>query len=133
MYPVGVPQSLSSDFRQAQKADLPSRYQVLHRADALLDGYVGVLPVQVIQIDDFNPEAFERSFYSTPRGCRGAVCAGHAFGSQCDPELSCENNLVASPADRLPDQFFIGMGAINLGCVEQRDSRVERAMDGRDR
>ena len=50
-----------------------------------------------------------------------------------DAALGREHDLIAAAADGAADQLFVGVRAVHVGGVEQRDAELEGAMDGGDR
>ena len=48
------------------------------------------------------------------------------------PNLVAIDDAVAATLDRLADQDLVGVGAVDVGGVEERDAEVEGAVDRRD-
>ena len=59
--------------------------------------------------------------------------AGRVVGVADDAELGREEDLVAAAGDRPPDQLLVGVGAVHVGGVEERDAELEGAVDRADR
>src|SRR5205807_2630981 len=68
----------------------------------------------------------------------------HVVGTPVDPdpravlppfvaELRRELDLVAPAGNRLTDEPLVRERAVHVGGVEERDTEIERAVDGRDR
>src|SRR5664280_2825411 len=57
-------------------------------------------------------------------GCSRSVIAA----TQIESELGRDDQLSSEWSERLAHQFFVGEGAIDLSCVEERDSAVYRGV-----
>jgi hypothetical protein len=44
-------------------------------------------------------------------------------------ELRGHDDLVAASADRFPHQLFVRVRTVHVGCIEEVDAQVERALD----
>jgi hypothetical protein len=99
-----------------------------HRADRVLDRRLGIDAVLVVQIDVIDAEPLEARI----------ACLPHVLGLAVDPalavhhrdrELGREHDLVALALDRLADEDLVGVRAVHVRGVEQRDAELERAVD----
>ena len=55
-----------------------------------------------------------------------------SFGVAHDAELGGDDDPVAPALDRLADEDLVGVRAVDVGRVEERDPEIERAVDRRD-
>ena len=95
----GAPDRVGGGFGQAEVTHLAGGDELGHRADGLLDGHVGIGPVQVVQVDVVEAEPGERTVDRRPHVRGSAVDLAHAWldraGSQ-DAELRGDHRVVAS-------------------------------------
>ena len=118
-------------FGQADVADLALGDQLGEGADDLLDRRVRVDPVLVVQVDVVGVEPAQRSF-DGDADVLGAAVGPDSAGVRHEPELGGEHHLVAAALEGAADEFLVGVGAVDLGGVDQGDAEVEGPVDGAD-
>ncbi len=121
-------------FGDAEEADLARVDERLHCAPGLFNGDAAVDAVLVVEVNHFDVESRER------RVTGGAHVLGRAVDAQVRAvltalvaELRREHHLVATSLDGRPDESFVGEGPVHVGGVQERDARIERFVDRRDR
>jgi hypothetical protein len=115
-------------------ADLALADQFAKSADRLLDRRAGVDAVLVVEVDVVGAETPERALQPDAQALGAAVGRARAalpVGDQA--ELGGQHDVVSPPGDRPADQLLVGVGAVDLGRVDQRDAQLEGAVDGPDR
>src|SRR6185369_10401536 len=90
-----------------------------HGADGLLDRHVGIDAVEVVEIDVVEAEVLQAAVDRLAQ-VRRAALAG----------LGGDDGPVATIADGAPDEPLALAVAVGFRGVDQRDARVERAVDG---
>ena len=134
MHGVGAADRVHPGLGQPDVAHLALRDQLRDRADGVLDRRVRVDAVLVVQIDVVGAEAAQRTLDRGADVGRAAVqVAWAAAGVRDHAELRGQHHLVAAALERLADEFLVGVRAVDLGGVDERDAEVERAVDGADR
>lgn len=135
---VGAADGGGTRFRKAERAHLALAHQLGHGADGVLDRYVRVDAVLVVEIDDICAEPLERGFRYRLRMLRPAVDAPdrldarHA-GLDAEAELGGDDHLVTHRAERLADELFVLEGTIDFGRVEEGDAEIDGALQRADR
>ena len=95
---------------------------VLHR-------HVGIDAVLVEEVDAVGAQPLERGFEDRADLLGPAIQAAGTGAVQVEAELGGDHHLVADGLERLADHFFILVGAIDLGGIEEGDAAVERGAD----
>src|ERR687893_1970077 len=97
---VGAPYRLGPRLGEPEVSDLPSFDELLHRAHGLLDGYLRVHPVLVVEVYRVNAEPPERGVARLSYVLRPAVDADPApVLAPLVAELGRENDLLAPIRD----------------------------------
>ena len=113
---------------------LPSLHQLGERADGVLDRRVRVDAVLVVQVDVVGAEPPQRALDRGADVGRAAVEAPRAAAGVGDEaELGRQHDLVAAALHGPADELLVGVGAVDLGGVDEGDAEVERPVDGADR
>ncbi len=68
---------------------------------------------------DGEPDVLARAVEATDLLCRPPAVAA-AVGDL--PVLRCQDDLVAASGQRLPDQFLVGVWAVDFGAVQEGDA-----------
>ena len=112
-------------FGQAEMLHLAFRDQLPDRAGHILDRHVGIDPVLVEQIDDFDAEPLQRGVGNS-RGYARAGCSCPALAVlDAEAELGGDHHLVADRPQRLADNLLIGEGTVDLGRVEEGHAPID--------
>ena len=98
-------------------------------------GVVGVDAVLVVEVDVVDAQAPQRGLGGLLDVLGPAVEAagGGVVGVADDPELRGQHDLVAAVGDGAADELLVGVGAVDVGGVEEGDAELEGAVDGGDR
>src|SRR5580658_6160478 len=75
----------------------------------------------VIQIDAVSPETLQGFLNHSPDVLRSAV-KNKAAPFIVEAEFGCDSNSVADRHERLSDKLFVCVGAVEFGCIEERDA-----------
>src|SRR5674536_171739 len=112
-------------------AHLADGHQLGHRAHGLLDRYVGVHPVLVVEVDDVHAEPLQRGVTGLPHvlGPPTDTANRRVVRLPNDAELGGEHHLVAPAGDGRADQPLIGERAVHVRGVQQGDAEIQRAGD----
>lgn len=124
---MGPPQGRRAGLRQAQVAHLSGPDEFGHGADHVLDGHLGVDPVLVEQVDAVGPQSLQRLLDHRADALGPAVEREAPLGAlEIESELGREYYPVASAAaQHPPEEFLVGIGAVNLGGIEQGHARFD--------
>ena len=131
MHRVGAPDRRRRRLGQPEVAHLALLHELGHRPDGLLDRHVEVHAVLVVEVDEVHSEALERCV-AGPAYVLGAAVdaeAGAVLGALV-AELRCDHEIVAAAADRTAYQALVGERPVHVGSVEERDTELDRALDG---
>jgi hypothetical protein len=126
---MGAADGLGSGLRQAQRLYLARLDQARHGADGLLDGRVGIDPVQVIEVDGLDAEALQRGLAGSRHIVGTAIDADPALGFRHLAELGGQHHRVAEAPDDPADQLFVVPAAVDVGGVEQGDAEFDRLLE----
>jgi len=128
---VRLAQGRRGDFRKADCPDLPLLHQIRQRPDAVLDGHVPVLPMEVIEIDHVGLQALQAVAARAPQRLGTTVDHPRARLVPEDPALAGEHDVGAVRLEDRADELLVGAESIE-GCgVEQRDAAIERRAQDR--
>src|ERR1700722_16473728 len=75
----------------------------------------------VIQIDAVGSEALQRSLNHFPDVLRPAV-KKKAASFIVEAKFGCDSNSVSDRRERFSDKLFVCVGAVEFGCIEERDA-----------
>ncbi len=109
--------------------------EILDRACDLLDGHLRVHPVLVVEIDGVDSQSAKGTIDHQPDdvGVAGHPSAGLAFdGIDVPPELGGDHHLALERGEGLADEFLVGIGAVDLGRVEEGDAALDCGAHQRD-
>ena len=127
---VGAPDRLRVGLGQAVGEDLPLFHQLRERSGGLLDGGRRIGAVLVVQVDAVRVQAPEGSLDGESDVLGAPVVAADAALEVAEhTELRGEHRLVADPLQRAPDELFVGVGAVDLGRVDERAAELDGAAD----
>ena len=136
---MGAPDRLGRRLAEPEMADLALLDELRHRSDRLLDGHVRVDAVLVVQVDVIGAEPLQRALDRAADMLGRAVerpDGGHVAGlRRVHPprELRREHVLVAMPLDGAAHELLVGHRPVQLRRVQEVDSELQRALDGRGR
>ncbi len=100
-----------------------------HGAPALLHGDGRVDAVELVQVHVVGPEPQQARLARGAQVLRAAVAVGAAGSVDDQTALGGEHDLVAAPAQRLPDEPLVRERAVLVGGVEEADSHVDGLVD----
>jgi hypothetical protein len=134
MHGVRATQSLGTRFGHADVTDFAFLDEFLHCAERVLDWYVGIDAVLVIEVDIIDAEPSQARLAGAADVIRFSVNISRCeiFEVALITEFRCEDDFVAPSFNGLADQFFVFERAVHVGGVEQGDAEVKGAMNGRD-
>src|SRR5262249_15891273 len=132
---------LRSGFGEPDVTGLARADQLGHGPDAVLDRYLRVHAVELVQVDVVHAEALQARFAGVEDVGRAAVDPTDAddpadaavLQAPHDAALRRQDHPVAPTANRSSDQLLVGERTIHVRRVEERHAEVERAMNGRNR
>src|SRR5262249_33322390 len=117
LHPVDV------EVADAPGACLPARDELLEGGDRLLQR-MPARPVEQVDVEPIRPEPPERRLAGGDRALAGGVSGQH---------LRHEEDLVAPPGDRLPDDLFDPARAVHLGGVDMGHAGIDAGTERGDR
>ena len=130
---VRTPHRLRGRLGQPEKPHLPRTHQIRHRSDGLLDRHRAIDAVLIVQVDVIDAEASQRGIARGLYVFGPAVLADElAVGSPHVAEFRGQDDSLAPPLDRLPDQDLVGEGAVDIGRVEEIDAQIQGPVNRRD-
>jgi hypothetical protein len=115
--------------------DLAGLDEVLDRAGDVLDGHLRVDSVLIVEVDGVDPEPAQGAVDDLLDDFRtaGDPPARLAFDRVDVPaELGGDHDLALVRGEGLADEFLVGVGAVDLGGIEEGDATVHRGADERD-
>jgi len=74
----------------------------------------------IVEVDAIGPKALQRALDHLLDVLRPAVEPCWSF--KVEPEFRGDRDLVADRRERLSDKIFVGVGAVDLGRIEERDA-----------
>ena len=94
-------------------------------------GTLRVNPVLVEQVNGLGFQPFSEAS-TTCRMCSGLAVEATLFaGVAVEPKLGGDGHLAAEGGEGFADEFLVGEGAIDFGCIEKGDALFDgRADDG---
>ena len=128
----GATQVRHERFREADVADLARLDELRESSDRLLDRRPRVDAMLLVEVDRLDAEPAQARLARRADVLRASVEPGEPSAGTHDAELRRQHDLVASAADRAPDELLVVAVAVDVGGVEQRHAEIERAMDRRD-
>src|ERR1700682_5791423 len=134
MHLVRATDRLRRRLGQPEVKDLAGGDQFGHRAHCLLDRYVGVDAVLVVEVDMTDAKPLQRGIAGGPDVLGAAADAGErSVGAAHVAKLRRHDDAVAASAECAPDELLVLERAVHVGRIEEVDAEVEGAVDGRDR
>ena len=105
--------------------------QRLHRTGELFDRHVRVDPVLVVQVDRLDAESLQGALDDAGQLVGGQhPPAGLTFGRvDVGREFGGDDDLVVEGCESFADQFLVGVWAVDLGGVEERDTAVDGGVE----
>ena len=132
---VGLLDLLERCLRDPEAHCLACLHDLLHRSPGLLDGYRGVHPVQIVQVDVVGSEPTQGTVYCFSDALWAAIRTSLHVLIEHDPRLGREHYPLAQVTlgEGAPDQLFVFVRAIDLGGVYQDGSELDCPVDNADR
>ena len=115
--------------------DLALLNQVFHRSGDVFNGYVGINPVLIEQIDGIHFEALQRAFGNLLDVLWPAVQtypSALARGIELEPELGSDHHFPTEGRKGFAYEFFVGKRAVDFGGVEERYAAFHRCPEQSD-
>jgi hypothetical protein len=125
---VRSPDRLRSGLGEPEMANQSSRDQLGHSTDSLLDRRRLIDPVEVIEVDVIGAET-RKAFLER----RANLVTLAQTDAAATTELGREHHVGAMPGYRAAHHLFTVAGPIDIRCVDERDSELEGARNGRRR
>ena len=126
---------LRAGFGQPEVLHLTGLHEFLDGARDILDRHVRIDAMLIQQVDRVDAKPLERSLDGLLDVRRLAVRTDEpraAVRLHLEPELRGDDDLPAERLERLADQVFIRVRAVDLGRVEERDAPFDGLSDERD-
>ena len=111
---------------------LPAAISVLHRAGDVLDRHVRVDAVLVEEVDDLDAQPLQRGVTRLADVLGTAVHAGRLPVHDVEAELGGDHHPVAERLEGIAHDLLVGVGAVDLGRIEEGDAALHRRADERD-
>lgn len=86
----------------------------------------------VVQIDVIGRQPSQRTVHGDT-DIRGAAVESRTAGVRDQAELGGQHHLIPPAPQGASQKFFVDIGAVNLGRVDQGDTQVDGAMNGANR
>ena len=88
----------------------------------------------VVEVDGVDAEALQAGLAAGAHvvGLAADAAPERVVRVAHDAELGGDDDPVAPALDRLADEDLVGVRAVDVGRVEERDPEIERAVDRRD-
>src|SRR6266567_6212359 len=119
--------------RQAEVLHLALLNQVFHSTSHVLNRHVRINAMLIEKVDHVGSEALQRSIGYLLDVFRPAVQAGTpSVLIDFEAKLCSDDDLVAKRLESFADKFFIRVGAIDLGRIEERHTAFNGATNKRD-
>src|SRR4051794_9984984 len=111
MHPMSAPDRRGIYFREADSADLAGLNEIGHRADAFLDRRLGIDPMELIEIDDVDPQPLEARVACLLDVLGPAIepAFGRIVGIANDPALGRDREPITLSFDGARDQLLVGV------------------------
>ena len=124
---MGTTQRRRVDLANAERTHLALFDQPRHGADRVLDGDSGVDAVDVIEVDEFALQPFQRGLAG---GCDGGriIVGDLAVLARHIAEFGGDEDRVTHVAKGAREQLFIVPVAVFVGCIEHCDAARARLM-----
>src|SRR5216684_7758240 len=118
---------LGTRLRETEVQDLSFLNQILNGMRDIFDGHIWIDPVLVVEINAVGSEALQRFLDYFPDVPWLAVKSAALL--VVEAELRCDNDLVAERRECFSDKLFVCIGAVNFGCIEERDALFTSGAD----
>src|SRR5262249_36459200 len=107
--------------------------KILYGSGHVLNGYFGIDPVLIKEIDDIGLKALERSLSDFPDVRGPAIEPGLLACSwvNLESELRGDHYFVAERSQGFANQFFVCVGAIDFSSVKESDTAFDCRADQR--
>ena len=112
---------------EARSAGPCRPHQLADRAGDVFDRHVRVDPMLVEQVDHIGPQPLQRRVGNPPDLLGAASVPTDLAVDDVPAELGGDHDLVAQRRQRLPDEFLVDVGPVDLGGVEERDPACSTA------
>ncbi len=132
LYGVGAADGVGTSFGEAEVLDLACGDEVFDGPGGVFDGGVGVDAVLVVEVDDVGLEALEGGFDDLLDVFGLAVGGGPlavVVGVGLKAELGGDDDIFAEGREGFADDFFIDVGAVDFGGVEEGDAALDSGAD----
>ena len=113
-----------ASFRQTKMPHLALCNQVADGTSNVFDGHRRVYAVLIKQVDIIGTQALQRGIADSADVFRAAVHAGHLAVLQLETKLGRDDHLLAQRLQGLTQQQLVGIGPIDLGCIEERNTTL---------
>lgn len=128
---MGTPDRLRGRLTHAEMPDLAFGHQLGQRADGLLDRYVRVDAVQVVQVDMIGAQVAQRTLKGPAHVLRPAVQADHlTVVGDLHAGLGGEDGRLPASRKGPAEKLFVDERAVALRGIQQGDAELQRAVDG---
>ena len=127
-------QCICVDFRQTHVPDVSGLHQIGNRPHRVFDRHARTGPGGTVDIDVLGSKTAQAVSQEILDAFWTDVVADPTSGGIAHgPELNADHDLIALVAlQRVPDEHLIVPAAVEVAGVQQRHSRIKRAVDGCD-
>ena len=132
LHGVSAADGLCACFGEAEVLYLACLDQILDGAGGFFDGRIGIDAMLVEEVDGVGLQTLERAFDdlldvvgAAVGGCPLAVVVGIGLES----ELGGDDDVFAEGSESFADDFFVDVGAVDFGGVEEGDAALDGGAD----
>src|SRR5205085_8739239 len=131
MHGMRPPDGVRTCFGQTEIAHLAGANQLSHRTNGFFNRCLRIDPMLVIEVDAIKTEPAQTRFARLLHVLRFAANSAktrRVWIAQ-DSELRRDDNAMAFAANSASEQLLIRVRTINVGGIEESNSKVDRAVD----
>jgi hypothetical protein len=129
---VGAADRLCAGLRQPEVLHFAFLDQLLDRSGHVLDRHVWIDAMLIEEVDPIGLQSLQRRLGDLADVRRSAVQPGALSVLELEAEFGGDHNLIANRGKGIPDQLFVRVRTVRLGCVEERDPTVNSRPDDSD-
>ena len=114
--------------REPDQPDLALVSQLTERTDRLLDRHLGIVAVQLVEIDAVELQPPQARLARAPQVFRAPV-ANSILQAPAEPALRRDHDTLRVRMKRFRDDLLADAAAVDVGGVDQRHAQLDRAPD----
>src|SRR5215207_8329191 len=130
MHSMRAPDGAGPRFAQAEITNLALPNEPGHGSDGIFNRHVRVDAMDVIEIDDIDPHAFQAGLTGNRDVIRSAVHSAALPVRPADVTELGGNEIFVPPSfDGLADELLVDAGRVGIGRIQHIDAKLRGAMD----